>query len=280
MSERAGIVFLFSNQAAGKRENRCHLCLRKRKLSKEHVPPQSAFNDARATWERFNPTSGSLDERGEWHGPPQTIPMFSRGGFYVNTLCSECNNSTGGTSAQAYVRFVRSLSSRKPLLNASGNRRIVTVNEDPSLIARQLAVMLLAVEDVRFAQKHESFRLFAFGKRERVTPPFKFYAFLVPKKPNAGTIVPFHARVPSFAPGWGATAGEISQFPFGFVYADKLEEKYRPETLGDITAWFSDPPTEGGVILSTVSRLTVLDSMHCCLGNPRRAPQVERIPNA
>lgn len=272
-------MFLFFNQPSGRRGTKCHLCLRKRKLSKEHIPPQSAFNSNEVTWERFNPTSGTLNERGSWTGPPQTIPLFTRAGFYVNSLCKDCNSATGGTSAQAYVAFTRELARKPVLLDARAGHRVLVVSADPHLIARQIAVMVIAIEDVRFAEKQTAFREFAIGKRTRVDPPFNFYAFLVPKRPNAGTIVPYHARVASFAPGWGATAGEISQFPFGFVYAGELEENYRPEALANISSWFSDPPPSGG-ILSTTSRLTVLDSMHCCLGNPRVAPQVERIPNA
>lgn len=198
----------------------------------------------------------------------------------MRTLCTPCNNETGATSANAYVTFARALAVAPRLFDPSGDARVVRVTPDTLQIARQIAVMILAVEDIAFARLHDDLRRFAQGHLDSVIPPFRVLAFLVPNDARSGTIVRAHARLDTYAPGCGAMAGEISLYPFGFVYAWELQRSYRPNELADITSWFSQTgKTERqNTWLSLPVTLTVLDSLHCTLGNPRFGPQIDTIP--
>jgi hypothetical protein len=272
-------MFLFHSPDIGHRETRCHLCLCEGKLSAEHVPPKSAYNNTRRVWERANPRSKGLDERGNKIGPEQTKSEIWQGGFYVRTLCGHCNNKTGRTSAASYVRFARDLADAPRLFDPHSGRRTVRVREDTTLLARQIAVMILAIEDLGFATKHGDLRQFALGGLASVMPPFKVLAFLVPNVSEAGAIVRSHARLDTYAPGCGLFAGEISLFPFGFVYAYKIQEAYRPGELADITHWFSQSGKieRNNAWLSAPVAVTVLDSMSCTLGSPRFGPQIDHL---
>ncbi|MEO8034105.1 MAG: hypothetical protein ABI837_06695 [Acidobacteriota bacterium] len=157
----------------------------------------------------------------------------------MRTLCASCNNETGASSAKAYVEFVRSLAEAPRLFDPNGETRVIRVVVDTLQLARQIAVMILAIEDVRFAQHHDDLRRFARGDIGSVIPAFRVFAFLVPQDEAAGTIVRGHMRMDMFAPGCGAFAGEISLYPFGFVYAWELQSNYRPNELAEITRWFS-----------------------------------------
>lgn len=276
----SGLAFLYYN-APLEPEHHCHLCLHKARLTKEHVPPEAAFNGMRRIWERFNPHTKGIDDDGKLKGPPQTVADLWQGGFYVRTLCSECNSRTGHASAKAYVEFVRSLAEAPRLFEPTLGQRTVRVRPDPLLIARQIAVMILAVENFPFARLHNEFRLFARGELAEVVPPFRVFAFIVPDHPKAGTIVRSHGRLDGFGQGFGAIGGEISLFPFGFVYANELGPGYQASELADITHWFSNayPSERENAWVSMPQRLTVLDSMHGALGNPRRGPQIDTVPS-
>jgi hypothetical protein len=272
-------MFLYHSPPARDRETRCHLCLRDSELSFEHIPPHAAYNGARL-WERLNPRSKGVDEDGNLKGALQTLWSKWQAGFKVRTLCAACNNRTGSTSAASYVRFVKSLAEAPRLFEARQGQRVINVREDTRMIARQIAVMILAIEDARFAEVQNDLRLFARGELDAVTPPFRVLAFLVPDSPHAGTIARSHARLDAYAPGCGAMAGEISLFPFGFVYAYQLQRAYRPEELADITQWFSETHATArrNAWVSLPTTITVLDSMHCTLGNPRFGPQIDTVP--
>jgi hypothetical protein len=94
-----GFIGLFDSPDPREPETKCHLCLREVPLSKEHVPPQAAFNAERRDWERFNPWPSRDSGR-------QVLRETWQAGFYVETFCGGCNNRTGAESAAEYVRFV------------------------------------------------------------------------------------------------------------------------------------------------------------------------------
>jgi hypothetical protein len=86
-------------------EGHCWLCHRYGKLSKEHIPPESAFNDCPLLLlkiaERCNKT-GVL----EW------TPQGPQKGLYYRSLCEECNNKCGRLYAPPYVDLVRRVAER------------------------------------------------------------------------------------------------------------------------------------------------------------------------
>jgi hypothetical protein len=139
--------------------------------------------------------------------------------------------------------------------------------------------MILAIERTDFGALHADLRSFARGDLRSVVPPFRVLAFLVPNRPEAGTISRAQYRTHYAQSGFAAMAGEISMFPFGVVYGFELEHRYRPAAFADITHWFSvaGSTERRSAWLETSSVTTVLDSVHCTLGNKRYYPQIDTM---
>jgi hypothetical protein len=68
----------------------CHICSTYRKLSYEHVPPESAFNDTKLRKFGFQQIFGV--EPGELPQKGGKVEQRGAGGY---TLCERCNNLTG-----------------------------------------------------------------------------------------------------------------------------------------------------------------------------------------
>jgi hypothetical protein len=270
-----GLITMYLSRDPDQPETTCHVCHREAPLTREHIPPLQAFNDERRIWERFNPYPSR--EKAAEDPRKQVIRETWQHGFYVHALCAGCNSRLGGEVASEYVRFVRSLAEAPRLFDPISERRAVRVWADTLLLARQIAVMILSIEPVSFGRLHGAFRAFAEGEIRAVDPPFRVFGFLVPRRPEAGTISASQYRLDAFRGGYNALAGEISMFPFGLVYAFELEARYRPTDLADITHWFSTTaePDRRGAWLHTYPKLTVLNSIHCSLGNPRFFPQID-----
>jgi len=244
----------------------CHVCLERTKLTREHIPPEKAFNEHNQLWERLVINSK----------PMSTRKVYIRGGFWVPTLCSKCNNEIGAQYAREYVKFVKDLVASPALFDSSGVARLVSINADTLFIAKEIAIMILAFEPISFARRHTELRKFVLHKDRCFIPPFRILSFLVPEVEEAGTITRFHDRVETFAPGYKFYGGEISCFPFGFVYATDIGRGYEIEQMTDITHWFNEKQTDVRAE-SFFSRITGVDSMQCILGHGRVRPQIDYI---
>jgi hypothetical protein len=77
-------------------EARCRICGVTTKLTKEHVPPSSAFNDDAA----------KVHTADDWlkRAPDGELPggKLQHGGIWGYTLCATCNNLTGGYYGEEY----------------------------------------------------------------------------------------------------------------------------------------------------------------------------------
>ncbi len=193
--------------------SRCHICLLNKKLTREHIPPRKAFNDCTQLWDRL-----VLNSVSETIGRVQI-----KGGLWVKTLCGKCNKGICSPYAKEYVRFVKQLVESPKLFDGTSNGRIISVKANPLFLAKQIATMILSIEDVQFAKYRSDLRSFVMDPMLTINPPFDFYAFLVPEVPEAGTVLRFHARVDTYAPGYGFAGGEISWFPFGIIYCSRID---------------------------------------------------------
>lgn len=224
------ILYMFLIQRSKNSLTHCHICLEKGKLTKEHIPPEKAFNKYNKLWERLVLSKEKVSKRS----------VNIRGGLWVKTLCDNCNNSVCSPYAKEYVKFVKQLVEKPELFDGSGELRVFSIDINPLYVAKEIATMILAVEPVKCASPVHELRHFVLNRIYTFIPPFKVFAFLVPDVEEAGTVLRYHARVDSFAPGFNFAGGEISWFPFGFVYASQIGEGYNLEKLTDITDWFSE----------------------------------------
>lgn len=246
----------------------CHVCLKSCKLTEEHIPPEKAFNENDRLWERL-----------VFNKHVTTRKIFIRGGFWVKTLCPKCNNEIGALYAKEYIKFVKYLVSSPPLFDSSGKAKLLTIHADTLLIAKEIAIMILAFENINFVKKHNELRKFVLDKNYCFTPPFRILSFLVPEVERAGTLTKYHARVDAFAPGYKFSGGEISCFPFGFVYAYDIGKNYEVEKMTDITDWFNEFNQTKRINYSNkfFTRISGVESMHVILGHQRVRPQIDYL---
>ena len=208
----------------------CHVCLNRCKLTREHIPPKKAFNECNRLWERLIHSGSRLSKR----------VTHIKGGLWVQTICENCNNGICSPYAKEYVKLVKQLAEKPELFDSSGEARVFSVEMNPLYVAKEIVTMILAVEPVTYARHIPELRSFVLNKDSTLVPPFKLYAFLVPDVEEAGTVLRYHGRVDTFAPGFKFSGGEISWYPFGFIYASEIGKGYNLEKLTDVTNWFSD----------------------------------------
>ena len=88
-------------------EGTCKLCGQQKKLTFEHVPPESAFNSISV--KEFPPeaTVGMMTGAGgrkpwDFSGLKGKVNQRGGGGYY---LCSDCNSNTGSWYISEYVKL-------------------------------------------------------------------------------------------------------------------------------------------------------------------------------
>lgn len=227
----AYVSHTLSNSHHRKNVSYCHICLKRRKTTKEHIPPKAALNRGPRNWDVLaRNKEGSLEIR----------RVLIRDGHFARTLCRICN-SRCSTYANEYGRFVRGLIAKPAILDPRGHFA-VRVAEDKLRIAKQVATMILATEWLGWAEQQTELRKFVLDPDCRCEPPFRVLSFLVPNTHYSGTLIHYHGRAGLVSPDYHFLGGEISLYPFGFVYAEQIGVGYRPWEMADITSWFGDKP--------------------------------------
>ena len=88
-------------------EGRCRLCGKIGELSYEHIPPKATFNNQPVKMYYGIDVLAKNQKTGEgFVGIPYENQQKGAGGY---TLCSTCNNITGGKYNIEYQKFVNSL---------------------------------------------------------------------------------------------------------------------------------------------------------------------------
>ncbi|CAG0940665.1 hypothetical protein BROC_01120 [Candidatus Brocadiaceae bacterium] len=197
----------------------------------------------------------------------------------MQTICGKCNNAICSTYAKEYVKLVKQLVEKPELFDSSGEARVFSVDINPLYVAKEIATMILAVEAVQYARHIPELRSFVLSRDSTFTPPFKLFAFLVPDVAEAGTVLRYHARVDTFAPGFRFAGGEISCYPFGFIYTSQIGKGYNLEKLTDITDWFSEKRMSKNrrIMLRLHTRITGVDSIQSLLIEQRTKPQIDYL---
>jgi hypothetical protein len=164
----------------------CHICRQEHaKLSFEHTPPRSAFNDERLTvhglegWLKFG-------ETGEWGRG-----RIEQRGAGAEVLCEDCNNKTGAwyvnelrVAANAGASLLRQL----PLEEIDGlleprwagvKFTQSEIGPHPLRFIKQVVTMLLATSPVELSIAHPELGDFVLDKERSGLPDrFRFYLSL------------------------------------------------------------------------------------------------------
>ncbi len=189
----------------------CHICGTTDKLSFEHVPPRSAFNDHRLLALSFDDFIGAenLDDiRGG--------RVLQRGlGAY--TLCCQCNNDTGSWYSAAYAEWA--VQAMQILIGTRGKASLdYPFNLYPLRVLKQIACMFFSVNSPDFRLAHSDLVRFVLDKHSRALPRnVKIYAFYTFSNRMR------RAGVSGLVKGVGTAKGRLHLFseitfpPFGFI---------------------------------------------------------------
>lgn len=213
------------------KEGTCLLCGQFGKLTFEHVPPQSAFND-KPIWvqnhqhltEKSNPVFGKR--------------MRSNPGFGAYTLCVSCNNNTGAWYGKEFCEFVRQgmafLNEPKIPGYVEGLYKIKPLN-----VFKQIMIMFMSADKSGYLQSKSALVDFLLNKGSNALPnDFKIYIYS-----NAS----IKKRMLGYSVAYTENLGiqkwsEISFQPFGYLLTDKSLPAH--EDMVDITPFSKIPYSE------------------------------------
>ena len=150
----------------------CRICGEHKKLSFEHVPPRSAFNNHRAVIKRLpdfiNKDPDDYFKKGG---------KISQKGVGDHTLCEKCNNDTGGWYGDAFAEWAHR--GMDLLGYAQGHPSLYyTFHIYPLRVIKQIVCMFFSTNDDRFRYNHPDLVKFVLNKHERLlNPKIRIFAF-------------------------------------------------------------------------------------------------------
>lgn len=149
------------------RMGHCHLCGGFGKLSFEHVPPESAFNnqkvvtpDAKKVFElrdldQLKNLTGKQSQRGQ-------------GGY---TLCERCNSLTGHWYGSNYAAWAYQGADYLRRSNGCKTQLAYPYHLLPLRVIKQIACMFFSVNSPQFREAHPELERFALNKEAKHLPP-------------------------------------------------------------------------------------------------------------
>lgn len=155
-------------------EGNCCICGQFGKLSKEHIPPKSAFNkfplvldliDMKATLEQGSPS---------WRSGRKF-----QNGHYSEVLCGKCNNDTGSWFGTSYAEFVKQLAPYAFIGNTGAVIAFTMKDLYPVRIAKQALAIMCGSCGPELANKYPSLRKLLLDRYSKESLlPWRLYCYL------------------------------------------------------------------------------------------------------
>lgn len=198
-------------------EGNCALCSKFKKLSFEHVPPQSAFNNRPV----FIQTHKHLTDQNSYVYGKKMRSNRGMGGF---TLCETCNNNTGDWYARDFADFahqgmeiIKGLET--PQYSIKGVYTIKPLN-----VIKQVLTMFMSVDKSGHLRTQKDLVEFILDK-EAIGIPDKYklylYSTLSSKKRMMGFSVVYDPKLG--IQKWS----EINFQPFGYMLTEESEAAHK-----------------------------------------------------
>lgn len=208
----------------------CKLCGKTSKLTFEHVPPRSVFNNAKV--KLIDALETIKEDRLPWEVKDLEgrIQQKGKGGYY---LCSECNNNTGAWYVPEYEKFVMGIYNALVGLDWANIQavKIQTKKIKPLAILKQVLVMFCDINNNCFGD--EKLRKFLLDKEDNSFDLKGYKVFLYINKGNIEKQIGL-SGVANIYTGRMDLVSEIASFPIGMkLFLDK-DENFKTEGL-DIT---------------------------------------------
>jgi hypothetical protein len=205
----------------------CALCSEFTKLSFEHVPPQSAFNNKPILIQ----THEHLTDKSSYvYGKY----MKSNKGFGGYTLCEKCNNDTGDWYARDFADFaiqgMQTINSLKPQYPIKGSYSIKPLN-----VLKQILTMFMSADKSGHLRSQEDLVQFLLNK-EAVCMPKKYKVHLYSTLSKYSRLIGYSIVSD---PNLGIQKwAEINFKPFGYLLSEESNAAHKDmcdiSSFGDI----------------------------------------------
>ena len=151
---------------------RCQICRKHTKLSFEHVPPRSAFNDCPAVYKELTELINK-DPNYYFDGKGN----ISQRGVGTYTLCEKCGSDTGSWYGSAFADWAHQ--GMEIFENAQGTPSLYySFRIFPLRVIKQIVCMFFSINDIGFSDNHPDLVKFVLNKNERnLNPSIRIYAF-------------------------------------------------------------------------------------------------------
>lgn len=248
---------------------KCAICKKQGELSKEHIPPRSAFNKG-----RYKVANGLdiLKSKGlPWVDNENVNSKIIQGGFATYSLCHDCNNKTGLYYANAYKEFVYALHSVLVSSSYKAND-LIKIRIDkikPLNIFKQIVSMFNSINPSLFTKQGFDIEKFLLEKEEATfCNNIYFYIFLT----ENGVVIPLQAKALINKPSYLLILSEITHYPLGIIMSidskleaesccinDFLNYDYDQEACLDLNLYFRERNLTFANDYRTKKELDILD---------------------
>ena len=253
----------------------CRLCGKEKKLSFEHVPPESAFNNRAVKWITGKKIIDIMMSNGRlpWEINNVSAPIQQRGkgGFF---LCEECNNNTGSWYVVHYTKFIYTIHKALSMGKNIEYKSLGVTLEKTRPLPIFKTIMTMFCDINRNCFQDEGLRNFMLNRESNNfdKKKYRIFAYLasgeVERMNGIFTIVDKNIEV--------LTISEITTYPVGYALYIDLPDNYKPPGC-EITS-FADYPYEGEYNIEII--LPKLESNTIFPGDYRtKAEIIEEISN-
>jgi hypothetical protein len=221
-------------------EGKCWLCGKYGKLTKEHIPPERAFNNREVLLAKVDEMQLAQGRVGWTHDRTQH-------GYYVRSLCGDCNNAIGRKYGGAYVDLVANIAERigdvqdYHQMTVSGIKR-------PLAILKQIVAQFVTANGAAFVRANNWVEPFVRDTLCRQLPPeirIYLYASNRPRIRTTGIGAQFDLTT-----GRSSISADFVAWPLGKVLAfDPLDD----HRLTPVHEWVQYPFDYKGTVTVDLS---------------------------
>lgn len=162
-------------------EGFCRICGLYKKLSFEHVPPEAAFNNGKAYFLATVDELEQLDFVSLDSSMISKLPLDhfkkKQGGIGFNTLCDQCNNTTGSWYASDFIIWARQ--SMEILLKSNGRPTLhYPTHFFPLRVIKQIITMFFSIRVEGTCDDESELQTFILNKEKRhLSPKYRVYCY-------------------------------------------------------------------------------------------------------
>ena len=207
-------------------EGTCAICGQFGKLSFEHVPPQSAFNNKPI----YMYNDLNFDENAKKIGKRKK----SNKGFGSYTLCEPCNNNTGNWYAKDFASFAQQGMEAVHAADSLAIQHVYTIK--PLNVFKQIMTMFMSADKGGHLRSQQGLVDFLLNRTSNELPEeYKIYIYS-----NTSPVKRMLGYCVVYDPVLGIQKwSEINFQPFGYLPTENSQPAH--EFMVDITPWSKMP---------------------------------------